>query len=63
MKTAVIIKTGKKLYTSDAHSFDKPTDGWFSHPDGNSYECSFVMDNKEFLGKLKSKEIKLMETP
>lgn len=61
MRRAVILRTGKIIYSSDSHSFKRETDCWFSNPDGNSYECSFVMDNREFKERVLKQEIKLLD--
>lgn len=61
MRQAIIVCTGKIIYSSDSHSFDRDNDCWYSHPDGKSYECSFVMDNIEFKKRVLKKEIKLLQ--
>lgn len=59
MITAIIIKTGKMIYSSNSHDINNDSHCWFSHPNGDSYECSFVMDNKEFKRLLSLKQIEI----
>lgn len=61
MKTAIINRTGKRLYTSNNYDPENISHGWFSHPDGNSPDCQFVMDNREFYERLSKGEITLLE--
>lgn len=60
-KVAIIKKTVQRLYTPDSHDPKNPVHGWFSHWDGNSRDCAFVMDNATFGRMLAAGQVELLE--
>lgn len=48
------LSIGRKLYASNNNDINNEHGCWFSHPDGNSNECTFVMTNKQMLQELKN---------
>lgn len=58
---ATIKRTGTIIYSSENHDMSNEYHCWFSSPDGNSRDCMFVMDNKQFNRMLEAGEVELIE--
>lgn len=60
MMEAIIVKTSQRLFSSNINDLTNPVHGWYSHPDGNSRECMFLLDNRSFNDRVQKGEIKII---